>query len=85
MPGHVVLMLFSAGQQLVHLVDAVHYHLLLFAHPEWGTAYDTSFALAVATLTRLLAALAESRVRTSACHLPWSGLGYVHPQVTGYK
>jgi len=84
-PGHVVLTLFSAGQQLVHLADAVHHHLLLFAHPEWGTAYDTDFTLAVATRTRLLAELAERRVRTFAYHLPWPGLGYVRHQGTGYE
>jgi glyoxylase-like metal-dependent hydrolase (beta-lactamase superfamily II) len=84
-PGHVVLTLFSEGQELVHLVDAVHHHALLFAHPEWGTAYDTDFALAVATRTQLLAELADSRQRTFAYHLPWPGLGYVRRQGTGYE
>jgi hypothetical protein len=39
----------------------------LFAHPEWGTAYDTDFALAVTTRTQLLA---DNRQRTFAHHLP---------------
>ena len=75
----------TSGQQLVHLVDAVHHHALLFAHPEWGTVYDTDFALAVTTRFRLLAELAESRQRTFAYHLPWPGLGHVRCNGVGYE
>jgi aryl-alcohol dehydrogenase-like predicted oxidoreductase len=66
----------ATDQVLYNLTRRSPEYDLLFAHPEWGTAYDTDFALAVTTRTQLLA---DNRQRTFTYWAP------IRSQRTGYE
>ncbi len=76
-PGHIALQISSQGETLFHLGDSTHTHVVLFEHPEWGFEADYNFDEGVATRTKLLGRLADSRMRAFSFHLPFPGLGHV--------
>jgi glyoxylase-like metal-dependent hydrolase (beta-lactamase superfamily II) len=76
-PGHLALLIASGDEQLLHLVDAVHHHLLSFAHPDWEFAFDSDPQQAIATRQRLLDRAAADRLRVFGAHLPFPALGHV--------
>ena len=76
-PGHIALLFSSGNEQLLHLVDAVHHHVLSFAHPEWAVAFDAQPKLAIDTRKRLLDRAAADRLRVFGGHLPFPSLGRV--------
>jgi glyoxylase-like metal-dependent hydrolase (beta-lactamase superfamily II) len=75
--GHIALLFSSGGDQLLHLVDAVHHHVLSFAHPDWSIAFDADPTLAVTTRKKLLDRAASDRLRLFGAHLPFPALGHV--------
>jgi glyoxylase-like metal-dependent hydrolase (beta-lactamase superfamily II) len=84
-PGHTLVHIYSGEEELVHIADLMHSDVLLFPHPEWGFGGDTDFDLAIATRKKVLHALADSRKKVFAVHLPWPGIGYVRTQSNGYE
>lgn len=82
--GHAMLRLRSGDASLLHLMDVVHHHALMFADPSWGIAFDHEPAQAIATRRQVLARLAGERERAYGFHLPWPGLGRVVPAGAGY-
>ncbi len=83
-PGHAVLWIRSAGQQLYHLADLVG-SVVSFEHPAWRWAYDDRPEAAAADRARLLSEAAASQALVFASHLPFPGLGRVTPQGEGWK
>lgn len=65
--------------------DVLFHHALSFAHPRAGTAYDEDREHAAATRQRLLATLAELRMRVLGYHLPWPGIGRVLPAGDAFR
>ena len=84
-PGHTLVEIFSGEETLMHIGDLVHSDVLLFPHPEWGFYGDTDFTEAAVTRRREMAALAESRTKVLAYHLPWPGLGNVRKKDDGFE
>jgi glyoxylase-like metal-dependent hydrolase (beta-lactamase superfamily II) len=84
-PGHIVVEIFSGGEQLMHIADIAHSDILLFPHPEWGFSFDTDFEQAVTTRRRIFDELEENNILALAYHLPWPGLGYVKQKATGFE
>jgi len=84
-PGHSALILASGNDQLLHVVDAAHNHILMFARPEWTMAYDTDPAQAVATRRRLFDRAAADKLRVMGYHLPFPGTGRIVAEGKGYK
>jgi glyoxylase-like metal-dependent hydrolase (beta-lactamase superfamily II) len=84
-PGHMLVHIFSEGQELIHTGDLVHSPVLVFAHPEWGFDGDTDFELAAKTRKKVLAELAMNRKEVFSYHLPWPGLGHVRRKAQGYE
>ena len=82
--GHAMLRIRSGQTSLLHLMDVVHHHALMFANPSWGIAFDHEPEQAIATRRRILAQLAAEGERTYGFHLPWPGLGRVVPAGAGY-
>lgn len=76
-PGHIALLFSSGNDQLLHLVDSTHHHVLSFEHPDWSFAFDADPATASATRKRLLDRASADRLRTFGAHLPFPGLGHV--------
>ncbi|PUZ26725.1 Glyoxylase, beta-lactamase superfamily II [Chitinophaga costaii] len=84
-PGHTLVEIFSGSEKLLHIADLVHSDVLLFPHPEWGFYGDTDFKQAVTTRRTVLAALAASRTKVLAYHLPWPGLGHVRTKEEAFE
>ena len=75
--GHACFRLRSEGQELLHLMDLAHHHLLMFANPEWNIAFDHDPALAIQSRKRYWADAAAKHTRCYGFHLPWPGLGHI--------
>jgi glyoxylase-like metal-dependent hydrolase (beta-lactamase superfamily II) len=76
-PGHYMFAITSGNETFIHSADIFHEEVILFAQPDWGTIFDTDFALAAATRKKVLEQFAHTRQRVFAYHLPWPGLGHV--------
>jgi glyoxylase-like metal-dependent hydrolase (beta-lactamase superfamily II) len=76
-PGHTIGYLFSENEELVHLADIAHTHVLLLSHPEWGNSLDTNFAQAITTRQNVLSEMEVSRKRVFSYHFPYPGLGFI--------
>ena len=75
--GHACFRLKSEGQELLHLMDLAHHHLLMFAKPEWNIAFDHDPELAILSRKRYWAEAAARHTRCYGFHLPWPGLGHI--------
>ena len=84
-PGHSAFLISSGKEQVLHIVDAAHNHILMFARPEWTMAYDTDPAQAVATRRRLFDRAAADKLRVMSYHLPFPGTGRIVADGKGYK
>ena len=76
-PGHMIYRVESDGRVLMVLGDVAHHHVLLLAHPEWGTIYDHDRDLAARTRARVLREVIEARAAVHAYHFPFPGLGHL--------
>jgi glyoxylase-like metal-dependent hydrolase (beta-lactamase superfamily II) len=83
--GHACFRIRSGDDELLHLMDLAHHHLLMFADPEWFVAFDHDPATAVVTRKRFWKDAGEKRTRCYGFHLPWPGLGKVLPDGAGYR
>ncbi len=75
--GHACFRLKSDGQELLHLMDLAHHHLLMFAKPEWNISFDHDPDLAILSRKRHWAEAAAKHTRCYGFHLPWPGLGHI--------
>lgn len=81
--GHACFRIRSGGEELLHLMDLAHHHLLMFTKPEWNIAFDHDPVTAVATRKRYWKEAAEKRLRCYGFHLPWPGLGHIVAEKDG--
>ncbi|MBB5351717.1 glyoxylase-like metal-dependent hydrolase (beta-lactamase superfamily II) [Haloferula luteola] len=82
--GHACYRIRSGNDELLHLMDLAHHHLLMFADPEWTIAFDHDPQTAVVTRKRFWAEAAKNRTRCYGFHLPWPGLGHIVQEKPGY-
>ncbi|MGC4071416.1 MAG: MBL fold metallo-hydrolase [Nibricoccus sp.] len=82
-PGHIALLFSSGNDQLFHIVDSAHHHVLSFEHPEWSFAFDTDPEAAIKTRNRILDRAAADRLRIFGAHLPFPSLGHVRVLAKG--
>lgn len=81
--GHMTVLVESQGEQLLHLVDAIHYPLQL-VQPEWSPNFDAMTDVSVPNRKAMLALAADEGVLTLIYHFPFPGLGYVTRQEHGF-
>jgi len=81
---HIALLISSAGEQLLHLADAI-VHPMMMASPGWYSPYDSLAEQAIATKRRLLDRAASEKALIFAAHFPFPGLGYVSPKEEGWR
>jgi glyoxylase-like metal-dependent hydrolase (beta-lactamase superfamily II) len=84
-PGHLAFAITSGNEQLLHIVDAAHHEVLMFAHLDWTMAGDSVPALASATRKRLFDRAAADRSRIFAAHFAYPALGFVRKNESGYE
>ncbi len=84
-PGMIAVLVDGGDDQLLHIADAAHHHVLMFARPDWSAGVDLDPTQAKATRRRLFDRAAADRLRVTAAHLPFPGLGHIRPAGTGYE
>jgi glyoxylase-like metal-dependent hydrolase (beta-lactamase superfamily II) len=75
----------GGSDQLLHIADAAHHYVLMFARPDWSAGVDLDPAQAKATRRTLFDRAAADRLRVTAAHLPFPGLGHIRPAGRGYE
>ena len=83
--GHACFRIRSGDDELLHLMDLAHHHLLMFADPTWNIAFDHDPAQSVATRKKFWAEAAAKRTRCLGFHLPWPGIGHIVADGSGYR
>ena len=83
-PGHTITTIFSEGEELVHMADTFQ-HILLLAHPEWGSLIDSDFELAVSSRKNMGNQWASEKKLIFGDHLPFPGLGYIKKSGDGFE
>ena len=83
--GHACFRVRSGNDELLHLMDLAHHHLLMFADPNWTIAFDHDPVTAVVTRKKFWKDAGDKRTRCYAFHLPWPGLGHVLPDGDAYR
>ena len=76
-PGHIALLVSSGKEALLNAADTVHHHVLMFAHPEWTSAFDVDPKLGAQTRRKILDRAAADGLRILGYHLPFPGIGHV--------
>ena len=74
--GHSGLLIESAGERLLHVVDLLH-QPFQFANTDWHFSFDSDPELAVETRRRVLQQCADEDILTFFYHMPFPGLGRV--------
>jgi glyoxylase-like metal-dependent hydrolase (beta-lactamase superfamily II) len=82
-PGHLSVVVESAGQCLVCMGDLCH-HALHFSHPDWVSCFDTDPQRTAASRARLFALAAARGALLLCAHLPHPGLGRLTATAGGY-
>ena len=83
-PGHLVVDVRSAGEQLLHLADTFLLPLNV-AHPDWTAVVDLDPEQTVETRTRLFGQASEEGALAFAFHAPAPGLGHIVETGDGWK
>ena len=76
-PGHIALLVSSGKEALLNAADTVHHHVLMFAHPEWTSSFDSDPKMAAETRRKILQRAAGDGLRVLGYHLPFPGIGHV--------
>lgn len=84
-PGHMSLLVESAGETLLVTGDAINHGYAAFAHPDWEPGFDYEKAEAVATRKQLLDMCATDRLTLAGYHLPFPGVGHVARDGGAYR
>ncbi len=84
-PGHIAVQIVSGKESLLHLADTVHHYILMFAHPEWTSAFDSDPQMAAATRKKVFERAASDRTRVLGYHLPFPGIGHVRAAKEGFE
>lgn len=82
--GHTITTIFSEGEELVHIADTFQ-HILLLAHPAWGSLIDTDYERAIEARQTWGQAWAQRKTLVFGDHLPYPGLGYLKAAEEGFS
>ena len=84
-PGHLSVVIESAGQQFMALGDSMNHAYMNFAKPDWYNGFDMDGAQTVATRRRLLDMAAADRIAVLGYHFPFPGVGHVMRDGDAYR
>lgn len=83
--GHACFRIRSGNDELLHLMDLAHHHLLMFSDPGWTIAFDHDPVQSVETRRKYWSEAAAKNTRCIGFHLPWPGLGRIIADGKGYR
>lgn len=84
-PGHTAFVVESDGELLLCMGDTAVHPVVSFAHPGWHFGFDMDPEQASATRRRVLDWAASDRLRTTAYHMPFPGVGHVARDGAAYR
>lgn len=84
-PGHMSVLVESAGARLLIGGDVITHPIISFARPDWAWGTDQDAEAAMRTRQRLLTFLASERIPLLGYHLPWPGRVRVERHGTAYR
>lgn len=82
--GHMVVLVESEGERLVHLVDALHYPVQM-QEPSWSPNFDATPRLSVPNREALLNLAADEGLLVMAYHFGFPGLGRVRREGEAFQ
>lgn len=82
--GHMVVLVESEGERLVHLVDALHYPVQM-QEPSWSPNFDATTRLSVPNREALLNLAADEGLLVMAYHFGFPGLGRVRREGEAFQ
>lgn len=83
-PGHMAVMVESAGKSLVLAADTANHYIWSLAHPDWEVRFDADKAAAAATRHRLFGMIAADRLPFVGYHMPYPSLGFIEAAGAGF-
>jgi glyoxylase-like metal-dependent hydrolase (beta-lactamase superfamily II) len=83
-PGHLALIISSAGEQLLHVADSIG-HPILMEYPEWRWPADALPEQALQTRRWLFDWAVAQNCLVFGSHMPFPGLGHVTPHGDGWR
>lgn len=84
-PGHMSVIVESAGKQMIALGDTMTHAWINTVHPDWVGSTDTLPEQTVATRRRLLDMAATDRMAVLGYHFPFPGVGHIARDGDGYR
>jgi len=84
-PGHMAYMIESDGNSLIHMVDAAINAFANVANPTWFAAFDADPGMAVESRQMLMNMAVSEGIPVMGYHFPFPGIGYILPDVDGFR
>lgn len=81
-PGHLAVLIASAGEKLLNLGDAA-VHPLHLEEPSWQNGFDLEGGLAMTTRRQLMDRAAAENMHVMAFHFPFPSVGRITPRTQG--
>lgn len=75
--GHAIYNIKSENDELFHISDLAHNHVLMFENPVWNIAFDTFPEKAIERRTYWFKLLAEKKVPVFGFHMPFPAIGHI--------
>jgi glyoxylase-like metal-dependent hydrolase (beta-lactamase superfamily II) len=82
-PGHSGVLVESAGERLLHIVDAMHLQMQM-AFPDVSPTFDLHPDVSAKTRRAILNRIADDHLLTLTYHLPFPSLGYAEHDGAGF-
>ena len=83
-PGHMAVVVASAGEQLLYISDTA-LHPLHLEHPDWYPVFDMDPHQALATKRRIVDQAVREQALVLGFHFPFPSLGHVVPSGSGWQ
>jgi glyoxylase-like metal-dependent hydrolase (beta-lactamase superfamily II) len=83
-PGHMAVLMYSDGQQLLCVGD-LFYDALQLRQPNWWTRYDLDPRQSVHTRRELVTWAANEEILVHAYHMPFPGIGRIRRKGQGFE
>lgn len=84
-PGHISVLVSSAGEHMVLVGDAIANSHTQLERPDWRLAVDHDPELGARTRRRLIDRIVADRLLVSGFHLPFPGIGHVVREGNAYR
>ena len=83
-PGHMILMIESQGERMLHMVDAAH-AMVQMSRPDWSPRFDVQPDISPAARRKIYQRAADEKLLVFSYHLPFPALGYITVEGDGFR